>query len=90
MNILNIADAVSLINNRKVVFISGVTGQDGSHMADYLLKNTDYMIFGGVRRLSVPNRENIVHLTNNSRFSLVNFDLSDVHSINNIVKKLMR
>ena len=89
MNILNIADAASLINNRKVVFVSGVTGQDGSHMADYLLKNTDYMIFGGVRRLSVPNRENIIHLMNNSRFALVNFDLSDVHSINNIVKNLI-
>jgi GDPmannose 4,6-dehydratase len=89
MNILNIADATSLINNRKVVFITGVTGQDGSFMADYLLKNTDYMIFGGVRRLSVPNRENINHLENNPRFALVNFDLSDVHSINNIVKYLM-
>jgi GDPmannose 4,6-dehydratase len=89
MNILNIADATSLINNRKVVFITGVTGQDGSHMADYLLKNTDYMIFGGVRRLSVPNRQNINHLENNARFALVNFDLSDVHSINNIIKYLM-
>lgn len=89
MNILNIADATSLINNRKVVFITGVTGQDGSHMVDYLLKNTNYMIFGGVRRLSVPNRENIKHLENNPRFALVNFDLSDVHSINNIVKYLM-
>lgn len=89
MNIVNISDAASFIENRKVVFVTGVTGQDGSHMVDYLLKNTDYMIFGGVRRLSVPNRENINHLMDNKRFVLVNFDLSDVHSINNIVKKLM-
>ena len=39
-NILNIEDASRLINNRKTVVITGVTGQDGSHMADFLLKNT--------------------------------------------------
>ena len=81
MEILNIADAQNLIGNTKVVFITGVTGQDGSHMVDYLLKNTDYLIFGGARRLSIKNHENIGHLENNSRFHLVNFDLSDAHSI---------
>ena len=35
----------------KTVIITGVTGQDGSHMADYLLSNTDYNIIGIVRRL---------------------------------------
>lgn len=89
MNILNISDATSLINNRKVVFITGVTGQDGSHMIDYLLKNTDYMIFGGVRRLSVSNHANLKHIDwSNNRFALVNFDLSDAHAINAIVKEL--
>ena len=28
----------------KTVIITGVTGQDGSHMVDFLLKNTDYKI----------------------------------------------
>ena len=89
MNILNISDATSLIDTRKVVFITGVTGQDGSHMVDYLLKNTDYMIFGGVRRLSVPNHANLKHIDwNTNRFALVNFDLSDAHAINAIVKEL--
>lgn len=89
MNILNISDASSLIDNRKVVFITGVTGQDGSHMVDYLLKNTDYMIFGGVRRLSVPNHANLKHIDwSKNRFALVNFDLSDAHAINAIVKEL--
>lgn len=89
MNILNISDATSLIDNRKVVFITGVTGQDGSHMVDYLLKNTDYMIFGGVRRLSVPNHANLKHIDwSTNRFALVNFDLSDAHAINAIVKEL--
>lgn len=89
MNILNISDASSLIDNRKVVFITGVTGQDGSHMVDYLLKNTDYMIFGGVRRLSVPNHANLQHIDwSKNRFALVNFDLSDAHAINAIIKEL--
>ena len=42
----------------KKVIITGVTGQDGSHMVDYLLKNTEHTIIGGVRRLSVKNHEN--------------------------------
>ena len=88
MEILNIADAQNLIGNTKVVFITGVTGQDGSHMVDYLLKNTDYLIFGGARRLSIKNHENIGHLENNSRFHLVNFDLSDAHSISKIIETI--
>ena len=88
MEILNINDAKVLIGTNKVVFVTGVTGQDGSFMADYLLKNTDYIIFGGARRLSIKNHENISHLENNPRFHLVNFDLSDAHSISKIVESL--
>ena len=46
----------------KKILITGVTGQDGSFMADYLLENTDHMIVAGLRRLSVPNYKNIEHL----------------------------
>ena len=88
MDILNITDAKKLIGTNKIVFITGVTGQDGSFMVDYLLKNTDYFIFGGARRLSIKNHENIGHLENNPRFKLVNFDLSDAHSISKIVESL--
>ena len=88
MEILNITDAKNIIGNNKVVFVTGVTGQDGSHMVDYLLKATDYLIFGGARRLSIKNHENIGHLENNPRFHLVNFDLSDAHSISKIVESL--
>ncbi len=80
MDILNINDVVPLIEGKKVVFVTGVTGQDGSHMADYLLTNTDYFIVGGARRLSIKNHENIKHLEHTPRFKLVNFDLSDAHS----------
>ncbi len=86
-NILNIEDASRIINGRKTVVITGVTGQDGSHMADFLLKNTDYLIFGGVRRLSVYNHENIKHI-NSDRFYLINFDLTDSHAISRTIEKL--
>ena len=46
----------------KKILITGITGQDGSLMADYLLKNTEHDIIGGVRRLSVENHKNIKHL----------------------------
>lgn len=62
------------------IILTGVTGQDGSHMADYLLKHTEHKIYGGVRRLSVPNHKNIEHI-NSSRFELINLDLNDSHSI---------
>jgi GDPmannose 4,6-dehydratase len=86
-NILNIEDASKLIKGRKTVVITGVTGQDGSHMADFLLKNTDLLIFGGVRRLSVYNHENIKHIKSD-RFHLINFDLTDSHAIARTVEKL--
>jgi GDPmannose 4,6-dehydratase len=86
-NILNIEDASKLIKGRKTVVITGVTGQDGSHMADFLLKNTDLLIFGGVRRLSVYNHENIKHIQSD-RFHLINFDLTDSHAIARTVEKL--
>jgi len=86
-NILNIEDASKLINNRKTIIITGVTGQDGSHMVDFLLKNTDYLIFGGVRRLSVYNHRNIKHIKSD-RFYLINFDLTDSHAIARTVEKL--
>jgi len=86
-NILNIEDAARLINGRKTCIVTGVTGQDGSFMVEYLLKNTNLLIFGGVRRLSVYNHENIRHIKSD-RFHLINFDLTDAHSISRTIEKL--
>jgi len=69
-----------------VVFITGVTGQDGSHMADYLLRETSASVVGGVRRLSVENHDNLKHLENEPRFQTINFDLTDSHSIYKIIE----
>jgi GDPmannose 4,6-dehydratase len=86
-NILNIEDASKIINGRKTCIITGVTGQDGSFMVEYLLKNTNLLIFGGVRRLSVYNHENIRQIKSD-RFHLINFDLTDAHSISRTIEKL--
>lgn len=92
MNILNINDAYDyleeILPNTKIIIVTGVTGQDGSYMVEYLLKYTDAMIFGGARRLSVSNHENIKHLENEPRFKLINFDLTDSHSINRTISTL--
>jgi GDPmannose 4,6-dehydratase len=71
----------------KKILITGVTGQDGSNMVRYLLNNTDLNIYGGIRRLSVKNHENINDIKN-KRFNLVNLDITDQQSIINIVKKI--
>lgn len=72
----------------KRVIITGVTGQDGSFMADYLLKNTDCMIYGTVRRLSVKNYTNIHHLKREPRFKLINLDLTDDYSIRDAITEI--
>lgn len=73
-------EAAKIPSDKPSVVITGVTGQDGSHMTDYLLKNTDYTIYGAARRLSVANHENIKHITD-PRFVLFNMDVTDPHSI---------
>lgn len=71
----------------KKILITGVTGQDGSHMADYLLKNTNHNILGTVRRLSVPNYKNIQHIIDERGTDwLVHLDLTDPHSIDDCVR----
>ena len=72
----------------KNVIITGITGQDGSYMVDYLLKNTNYNIYGAVRRLSKPNYSNFSNHLDNKRFKVVTIDLSDSQSIDNVVREI--
>jgi GDPmannose 4,6-dehydratase len=88
VNILNVHDSIKFKqDDTKCVIITGVTGQDGSHMVDYLLKNTNFVLFGCVRRLSVYNHANIRHI-NSDRFHLINFDLNDANNINTVIEKI--
>ncbi len=72
--------------NKKIV-VTGVTGQDGSHLVDFLLENTDCHVVGCFRRLSVPNYGNIEKHLDNARFEKVYFDLTDSESVHNVVEK---
>ena len=70
------------------VIITGVSGQDGSNMVRYLLKNNENIrIYGAIRRLSVKNHENIADVKD-SRFTFINLDITDQQSIFNQVKQI--
>jgi GDPmannose 4,6-dehydratase len=70
----------------KKVIITGVTGMDGSHMADYLLQNTDHLIIAGARRLSSENHKNIEHLKSNPRFKLIDLDVTDSNNVEDVIR----
>jgi GDPmannose 4,6-dehydratase len=70
------------------VLITGVTGMDGSYMVDYLLENTNYEIYGMIRRTAKPDYSNLNSSIKNPRFKLVVGDLSDSHSIDSLVKDI--
>jgi len=72
--------------NKKIV-VTGVTGQDGSYLAEYLLEETDCQVVGCFRRLSVPNYQNIEKHLNHPRFEKAYFDLTDNESIQNVIRK---
>ena len=64
----------------KTALVTGITGQDGSYMADLLLEK-GYKVFGMERRSSRVSRENIEHLINEPNFQLLKGDLSDQNSL---------
>jgi GDPmannose 4,6-dehydratase len=74
------------MNSGKII-VTGVTGQDGSYMAEYLLKNTEFSVIGGIRRTSQPLLQNLKGVLQDPRFSLKHLELSDAHSIADLIKK---
>jgi GDPmannose 4,6-dehydratase len=62
----------------KTALITGITGQDGSYLAEYLLKK-GYRVAGLVRRSSTVNFERIAHIQD--RLELISGDLTDQNSI---------
>ena len=68
----------------KKALITGITGQDGSYLAEFLLEK-GYEVHGIVRRSSVPNTERIDHLIAKNAVRLHDGDLSDSSSIVRIV-----
>lgn len=70
----------------KTALITGVTGQDGSYLAELLL-DKGYDVHGIIRRSSVDFRERIAHLEGKERFHLHYADMTDSMSMVNIVAK---
>lgn len=72
---------------RKVALITGITGQDGSFLAEFLLEK-GYDVHGTIRRSSVDFRERIAHLEGRPHFHLHYADLSDSMSMIQVVNKV--
>ncbi len=72
----------------KLAFITGITGMVGSHLADYLLKETDWDIVGLIRwRSPLDNIRTLVNQINeNKRIKLVYGDIRDSTSIDKAIK----
>ena len=68
----------------KKALITGVTGQDGSYLAEFLL-DKGYEVYGMIRRSSVDFRERIAHLEGKPHFHLRYGDLGDSMSIVSVV-----
>lgn len=69
----------------KTAFITGITGQDGSYLAEFLLQK-DYKVYGLTRRTSTQNFERIKHIVHD--IELISGDLIDQHSITNAIQQI--
>lgn len=71
----------------KAALITGVTGQDGSYLTEFLLTK-QYTVYGLARYCSEKKHERISHLNSNSEFNLIEGDLTDTARINSIINSL--
>lgn len=67
----------------KNALITGITGQDGSYLAEFLLKK-GYKVYGLVRRISTPNTWRIKHILD--KIEVIDGDMLDQGSLNEAVK----
>lgn len=75
---------------KRRALITGITGQDGSYLAEFLL-GKGYEVHGLVRRSSTFNRSNIEHLFSNETRSLrfLHYgDMSDINSLINVLREV--
>ena len=75
------------MEKRKVALITGITGQDGSYLAELLLEK-GYDVHGTIRRSSVDYRERIAHLEGQPHFHLHYADLGDSMSLIQVMNKV--
>src|SRR3990167_4791381 len=78
--------------SKRRALITGITGQDGSYLTEFLLKK-DYEVYGIIRRSSSFNTSRIDHLYHdphekNLNLKLIYGDLNDASSLNRIIKTI--
>jgi GDPmannose 4,6-dehydratase len=71
--------------NSRVAIITGITGQDGSYLAELLLEK-GYRVYGLNRRTSLSNTARIDHLLSHPAFELREFDMTDIVSMLHAMK----
>ena len=81
----------SIVTKKKIALITGITGQDGSYLAELLI-NKNYEVHGLIRRSSSNNTERLEHLLNNriykSEINIHYGDLSESASITNLINEI--
>ena len=70
--------------NKRIALITGITGQDGSYLAEFLLEK-GYEVHGTIRRSSTDFRERIAHLEGLPHFHLHYADLGDSMSMLHVI-----
>ena len=78
--------AQSIEKNRKRAIVTGITGQDGSYLAELLL-DKGYNVVGLKRRTSTENHERIRQIIDNPRFSLEEVEIADTGSVYSAVER---
>lgn len=71
----------------KTALITGITGQDGSFLSEFLL-GKGYKIYGLNRRKAIEGKENLKNIKNNNNFEIVEGDLLEESRLNDIVRKI--
>lgn len=73
---------------KKTALITGITGQDGAYLADFLLSK-GYKIIGCYRRISTPNfwRLSDLNILHNSNLTLQDLDITDANNILRVLEK---
>lgn len=81
----NLGLSTSISLNRKTALITGITGQDGSYLTEFLLSK-DYEVHGMIRRSATPNTKNIEHILD--KIHLHYGDLTDGESIDSLIYEI--
>ncbi|OFY47406.1 MAG: GDP-mannose 4,6-dehydratase [Bacteroidetes bacterium GWF2_41_31] len=72
---------------KKTAFITGITGQDGAYLAEFLL-NKGYKVYGGFRRLSAQNFLRLDELGITNKVTLVETDMLDASNLVRTIKEV--